>query len=189
MTYQQFLRRDGDDAHFEWVDGGAVPMSRVSGEHVETAMFLLALLQGFIEAHDLGVLRHRPFQMKTGPDLPGRSPDLCFVRKVHAHRLKRYFVAGPGDLVIEILDAGSRRLDRGQKFSEYEQGGVQEYWLIDPERKKAAFYGLGRDGDYHLLPIADGVFRSAVMKALWLKVDWLWKRPPLLKVLKEWRLV
>ena len=91
--------------------------------------------------------------------------------------------------MVEILDDGTRRLDRAQKFSEYEHGGVQEYWLVDPERKQAAFYGLGRDDTYHRLPTIDGVFRSTVMKGLWLKVDWLWKRPPLLKVLKEWEIV
>ena len=189
MTYQQFLHRDWEYPHAEWVNGEAVMMAQISEEHNEVGKFLITLLGHFNEVHDLGVIRYEPFQMKTGPKLPGRSPDVLFVAKKNAHRLKRLYVGGPADLVIEIISIGSRSLDRGDKYDEYERGGVKEYWLIDPERKQAEFNGLGRDGIYHLLPVLDGVFRSTVMKGLWLKVDWLWRRPPLMSVLKEWKLV
>jgi hypothetical protein len=51
---------------------------------------------------------------------------------------------------------------------------------------------LGPDGIYRLVPIGeDGVFRSAVLDGLWLKVEWLRQEPPplLLSVLKEWKLI
>lgn len=189
MTYQQFLQRDWEHPHAEWVNGEAVMMAQISEEHNEVGKFLIKALDHFNEANDLGVVRYEPFQMKTGPKLPGRSPDLLFVAKKNAHRLKRLYIDGPADLVVEIISIGSRSLDRGDKYDEYESGGVKEYWIIDPERKQAEFNGLGRDGTYHLLPIDNGVFRSTVMKGLWLKVDWLWRRPPLMTVLKEWKLV
>jgi Uma2 family endonuclease len=145
-------------------------------------------LRQFNQAHDLGVVRADPFQMKTGPKLPGRAPNILFLANRNAQRMKRTYVQGPADLVVEIISIGSRSLDRGAKYDEYEQGGVKEYWVIDPERKHAEFNGLGRDGTYALLPVQNGVFRSTAMKGLWLKVDWLWNRPPLLSVLKEWKL-
>jgi hypothetical protein len=39
--------------------------------------------------------------------------------------------------------------------------------------------------------LEDGVFRSTVLKGLWLEVAWLWQRPrpPVLRVLKEWGLI
>ena len=189
MTYQQFLQRDWEQPHAEWVDGVAVMMAQISEEHNEVGKFLIEVLDLFNQANDLGTLRYDPFQMKTGPKLPGRSPDLLFVAKKNAHRLKRLYLDGPADLVVEIISIGSRSVDRGDKYDEYERGGVKEYWLIDPERRQAEFNGLGRDGLYKLLPVENGVFRSTVMKGLWLKTDWLWKRPPVLSVLKEWKLV
>ena len=189
MTYQQFLRKDWENPHVEWVNGVAVMMAQISDEHNEVGRFLINVLSYFNEVHDLGVVRYDPFQMKTGPKLPGRAPDLLFAAKKNAHRLKRLYVDGPVDLVVEIISMGSRSVDRGAKYDEYEQGGVKEYWLIDPERKHAEFNGLGRDGTYAQLPIDDGVFRSTVMKGLWLKADWLWKRPQLMTVLKEWKLI
>src|SRR5204863_2715109 len=123
--------------------------------------------------HDLGAVRADPFQMKTGPKLPGRAPDILFVAKKNAHRLKRLYVDGPAELVVEIISIGSRSIDRGAKYYEYEQGGVKEYWLIDPERRKAEFYRLGRDGTYLLASFETGVIHSSVIIGLWVIVDWL----------------
>jgi Uma2 family endonuclease len=107
-------------------------------------------------------------------------------------RLKRLYLEGPAHLVVEIISPGSRAMDRGEKFYEYEQGGVPEFWLIDPQRKQAEFYQRGQDGIYRLVPPgSDGLYHSQVLKGLWLKVDWLWQEPlpPLRNVLKEWRLI
>lgn len=167
-------------------------ISPASNEHQDLAGFLTALLRYFVEANRLGVIRFAPFQMKTGPSLPGREPDVIFVANEHRNRLKRTHLDGPADLVIEIISKDSRARDRGEKFYEYEQAGVPEYWLLDYLRKQAEFYSLGDDGFYHSVSAdKDGIFRSVVLDGLWLKVDWLWQEPlpPLMTVLKEWGLV
>ena len=192
MTYEQFLRTIPDDVHAEWIDGEVVPMTPVSRDHNELSVFLLVLLCHYVEAQNLGKIFCEPFQMKTGPDLPGRSPDLMFVSKKRLSKVKQNHLQGPADLVIEIISPDSRSRDRGEKFYEYEQGGVQEYWLIDPVRKQAEFWALGKDGIYQLMKVGeDGIFRSQVLKGLWLQVSWLWQAPlpPLVKVLKSWKLV
>jgi Uma2 family endonuclease len=91
---------------------------------------------------------------------------------------------------VEIISPGSQSIDRGDKYYEYEEGGVREYWLIDPLRKKAEFYLLGRNGQYRLAPTEGDVFRSVVLKGLWLDVGWLWRKPlpSVLAVQKEWKL-
>jgi Uma2 family endonuclease len=129
--------------------------------------------------------------MKTGPKLPGRAPDILFVAKKNLRRLKKTYLEGPADLVVEIISPGSRGVDRGDKLYEYEKGGVREYWLIDPERRKAEFYIRSRDGSFELAPIDDGIFRSTVLKGLWLRVEWLWQRPepPVFDALKELELI
>lgn len=93
--------------------------------------------------------------MKTGPDLPGRAPDILFVATEHLHRLHENHLEGPADLAVEILTPASRAVDRGEKFFEYEEGGVFEFWLVDPQRQQAEFYQRGPDGRYRLVP-ADG---------------------------------
>ena len=190
MTYEQFLRTVPDDVHAEWVEGKVVPMTPVSRDHNELSTFFLALLRYYVEAQNLGKILCEPFQMKTGPNLPGRSPDLLFVSKKRLSQLKRNHLQGPADLVIEIISPESRTLDRGDKFYEYEQGGVREYWLIDPVRKQAEFYALDKHGIYRLINVGeDGIFRSQALKGLWLQVSWLWQLPSLMTVLKSWKLV
>ena len=188
ISYEEFLRRDGEDNHVEWVDGEIVMMAPISDEHDDVAGFLYALLRAFVEFHELGVVKQEPYQMKTGPKLPGRAPDVLFLAKKNLSRLKKTPVAGPADLVIEVISPGSRGVDRGAKYYEYAEGGVREYWLLDPERKHADFYGLAKGNTYRPLPVENGVFHSPVVNGLWIKLDWLWRRPPLLNVQRDWRL-
>ena len=192
MTYEEFLAWADEDTWAEWVDGEVIVLTPASNRHQMLAGFLITLLQHFVEAHQLGTVLFAPFQMKLGPDLPGREPDILFIAREHLDRLKNTYLDGPADLVVEIISRDSRARDRGEKFYEYEQGGVREYWLLDYLRQQAELYQLGLDGIYRLAPVGqDGIYRSAVLEGLWLRVEWLWQEPlpPLLTVLREWRLI
>jgi Uma2 family endonuclease len=192
MDYEEFLQWADEEQHYEWVNGEAVFTGTVSGEHNSLGRFLIAVLTIWIESKNLGVLCYDPFQMKTAPHLSGRSPDILFVANEHLSRLKKNHLEGAADLVVEIISPESRARDRGDKYYEYEEGGVPEYWLLDPLRKKAEFYHLGEDGNYAVMPVDEnGVFRSRVFDGLWLNVDWLWQEPlpAVLQVVKQWGLV
>ena len=189
MTYKEFLAWADEDTLAEWVNNEVILLAPASRGHQDLMSFLTALLRHFVEDHQLGVVWSAPFQMKTGPDLPGREPDILFVAREHLERLEDTYLNGPADLVVEIISPDSRARDRGEKFYEYEEGDVREYWLIDPLRKQAEFYHLGEDGIYHPVPVRDdGIFRSVVLDGLWLKVEWLWQEPlpSLLSVLRAW---
>jgi Uma2 family endonuclease len=49
---------------------------------------------------------------------------------------------GAPDLVIEVLSPSTAYRDRGIKFDTYQQYGVREYWLVDPEGRYAEIYAL-----------------------------------------------
>jgi Uma2 family endonuclease len=192
MTYEEFLAWADEDTWAEWVNGEVIILTPASNRHQLLVGFLMNLFQHFVEAHQLGLVLTAPFQMKIGPELPGREPDILFIARQHLDRLKSTYLDGPADLVVEIISRDSRARDRGEKFYEYEQGGVREYWLLDYLRRQAEFYRLGPDGIYRAVPLgADGIYRSAVLDGLWLKADWLWQEPLplLLSVLREWGLV
>ena len=192
MTYEEFLAWADEDTWAEWVDGEVIEMSPATDPHQDVSIFLATVLNTFTQSRGLGEVRAAPFQMKTGPELPGREPDLLFVARDHDDRRKRTHLEGPADLAVEIISVDSRGRDRGDKFYEYEQGGVREYWLIDPERRQAEFYQLDEDGYLRLVsPDDSGVYNSAVLLGLWLRIEWLWpeSRPTPLDVFREWGLI
>jgi Uma2 family endonuclease len=120
----------------------------------------------------------------------GREPDLLFVAEEHLTRLGNTYLDGPADLAVEVISPESVGRDRGEKFFEYEQAGVPEFWLLDPAHRRAEFYQLGDDGLYQLVAADEaGIYRSRVLPGFWLRVAWLWEPPRLLDALKELGLV
>lgn len=191
LSYEEFLRQYDEDSRAEWVNGEVVLLSPASNRHQDLARFLTVILDLYAEKHDLGVIRPAPFQMKLGPTLPGREPDLLFVAKEQLGRFKEHYLDGPADLVIEIVSPESRLRDRGEKLAEYEAAGVREYWLLDPEEKRADFYVLGDDGRYDRRRPQRGRYLSEVLAGFEFNVAWLWNEPlpPVLSVLKELKLI
>lgn len=190
IGYEQFLEWLDEDTWAEWVDGEVILMSPVSLEHSNIHAFLLTILRLYASSKQLGAVHSEPFQMKTGADLPGRSPDILFVSQQNLKRLKPTYLDGPADLVVEIISPDSEERARVHKFAEYERGGVREYWLIDPQKRVAEFYMLGEEGKYLLQAQGEaGEYHSAVLQGLWLRIEWLWALPPEIEVLRAWGII
>ncbi len=192
MTYDEFLEWNGTDGIWaEWVAGDINYMSNPSLTHQDISDFLTAILRFFVEANQLGRVISSPFQLKFDFQDSSRQPDLMFVSNENAIKVKKQFVQGTADLIIEIISPESRTRDKADKFYEYEQAGVKEFWLIDADRKRAEFYTLGDDGFFNFVIAENGIYKSKVLQGMNLKVDWLWqeKLPALMEVLKDWKLI
>ncbi len=189
VSYEEFLDLCGEDTLAEWVDGKIEWYSPASSKHQLLADWLTSVLRIYGETMGLGVTISAPFQMKTGRDLPGREPDIIFLRKENLGLLKETHIEGPSDLAVEIVSEESLLMDRGEKFAEYEIGGVEEYWILDPDLKRADFFVL-KEGRYERrVEDEQGIYRSEVIHGFWIKVEWLWDLPPVLDVLKELGLI
>ncbi len=187
ISYEQFLEWLDEDTWAEWVDGEVVLMSPISDEHQAVVNYLTTLVLFHTLETRAGRVLTEPFQMKSGSNLPGRSPDILFVSAERQHLIQRHFLNGPADLVVEVTSPESRARDRGEKYYEYEQAGVREYWIIDPERKQVEFYVPSEKGIYQPAFVGhEGEYRSAAIEGFWLRVEWLWERPPMMEVIKAW---
>lgn len=187
LSYQDFLSQDGDH-HAEWVNGVVVEMSPPSTKHQVLVRFLCSLMQTYAEEHDLGVVIPAPFQMKLQN---GREPDILYIAAEHLDRLTELYLDGPADIAVEVISPESVARDRGEKFSEYADGGVLEYWLIDPRTHWAEFFRLD-DGFYRpVFTGGEGVYHSQALAGFWLNVAWLWSEPlpRTLTVLRELDLI
>src|SRR3990172_8203422 len=176
MTYEEFLAWADEDVHAEWVNGEVIIHMTAKDRHQDIVRFLIVLFDLFDQFFRVGKFRSAPFQMKLSPEGSGREPDILFVAREHESRLTEEGVAGPADLVVEIVSDDSVVRDRVEKFEEYEQHGVPEYWIIDPrpKRQRAEFYQLDERGQYRPVPVeADGRYHSRALPGFWLQVDWL----------------
>ncbi|MCS7285923.1 MAG: Uma2 family endonuclease [Anaerolineae bacterium] len=183
MAYEEFLEWANEDTLAEWVEGEVVLYSPASASHQNLLRFLGTLLSQYVEFRNLGIVLLPPFQMKLPRS--GREPDLLFVARENVGRLKGTHLEGPADLVVEIVSPESERRDRGEKFWEYQEGGVREYWLIDPEKRKAEFWELSSTGRFQLrMEGSEGRYESGVIEGFWLRIEWLWSLPPILEAIK-----
>jgi Uma2 family endonuclease len=49
---------------------------------------------------------------------------------------------GTPTLVVEILSPSTRQKDMVDKLRSYMLGGVEEYWIIDPDNRKVLLYSF-----------------------------------------------
>jgi Uma2 family endonuclease len=145
----------------------------------------------WIEFERTGEVFAAPYQMKTGRELHGREPDVMFVASANLNRTHDKYLEGPADVVFEVVSEESSTRDRLWKKVEYEQGGVPEYWIIDPLKKEVILYLVGEDGRTYdpALPTDDTILRSRVMDGVWFDTEWFWQEemPATLPIVAQWR--
>jgi Uma2 family endonuclease len=81
---------------------------------------------------------------------------------------------GVADIVIEVVSPESATRDYCEKFHEYEQGGVPEYWIIDPIKEECRFYLLNAKKTYVPQEFEDE-YTVAQMAGLKINVPMLWQ--------------
>jgi Uma2 family endonuclease len=120
---------------------------------------------------------NNPCQMYYAPfdvRLPSKSenkiytvvqPDICVVCDLT--KLDDRGCLGAPDLVIEILSPGNSDRELKDKFDLYEESGVKEYWIVEPEGKWVNIYVLENGRFITRRPfVASDTIKSHVFKDL-----------------------
>lgn len=169
----------------EWVDGEVVHVSPANTDHSELRVWILTLLRMYCELRGVGrVLDDTLIRLSRRNRY--RIPDIYFVSHSREHIIEATMLREAPDLVVEIVSPDSAARDWRDKYYEYEEFGIREYWVIDPTAQTFEIYSLGNAGKYEHVDVIDGVFRSTVIAGLWLKAEWFAPRhrPPVTEVLR-----
>jgi len=176
MSYEAYLEWADEDTHAEWVNGEVIVFMPAKFAHQVVVGFLYELLALFTRLFDVGQVHIAPLGMRLAHSR--REPDILFVLNENLNRLTDEGLVGPADLVIEVVSDDSVRRDRDDKFREYAQAGIPEYWIIDPrpEKNRSDFYQLNEKGVYTLFATEDDEWvSSTIIPGIRLKPAWLWQ--------------
>lgn len=178
MSYEEWLAWAPESRQSEWVGGEAIEFMPPKTIHALVLAFLDRLVGLYVVLRGLGQVIPAPFEMRLTRS--SREPDLVFIATEDLGRLTAERLVGPATLAIELISDDSVGRDRVAKFLEYQEAGIQEYWIIDPRprRQDVARHALGADGRFAPIePDADGRLHSAVLPGFWLDPTWLWQDP------------
>lgn len=149
-TYEDYRDLPDDGYRYEIIEGELYMTPAPNIGHQRSSGELEYALQTFVKTRNLGIVLHAPCDVILEPKATPVQPDILFVAKERLDIITEQNVHGPPDLIIEILPPATRDFDREKKFALYEQAGVQEYWLVDPDHHTIEVFVLA-EGAYTLL--------------------------------------
>jgi Uma2 family endonuclease len=191
VSFEQFLEQYVGQ-RCEWVDGEVHKMASIELKHWFLSLYLKRLFETYFDFNPIATLLGDPFVMHLPEIRRGRAPDLSILMNDSASALLHNQLQGAADICIEIVSPGSIRTDHGDKFYEYEKGGVPEYWILDFIHTEARFYRLNEEGLYtRIIEDADGYYVTPQLPKFKLHVPTLWseKYPgprEVLKMIEAW---
>lgn len=116
-------------------------------EHQDLVAHLWQAFHQFVEAHQLGRVFLSPLDVVLS-ERRVVQPDLVFIARENLG-IVRDCIRGVPDLTLEVVSESSWRRDRIEKKALYEQYGVKEYWLVDPDSRSIEVFTVVK-GAYRL---------------------------------------
>jgi Uma2 family endonuclease len=154
FTYDELLAEFPDSNRpFELWDGEIVMAPSPFFDHQEVVFRVARWLHAWVSERHLGKVVTAPVDMVLSPHRVFQ-PDIVFIAQGRLGIIRKA-IHGPVDLAVEVISLGSRNRDRIEKRDIYEQYGIKEYWLIDPEAQTVDVLSLENDR-YRLIVRATG---------------------------------
>ena len=139
QSFEEYLSYDdGTDKLYELFNGELLEVPPESGINVEIATFLLiqfASLLGYRRVRGHGL------EVEVRGEPRNRYPDLTIIREEHIQQLAQRntirLTMAPPLLVVEVVSPGElqRNRDYIAKRSQYQDCGIPEYWIVDPNEQ------------------------------------------------------
>jgi Uma2 family endonuclease len=175
-TFEEFCRIVRPDQKADLIDG-VIHLSAPEDTGTNQLFgWLAGLIADYVEERELG----RVFAGRVALRLDERNgpePDILFLRTENEDRIRREYVDGPADLIVEIIAPDSVVRDYEKKRHQYEQFGITEYWIVDEELQEITLLRLNAKGKYREVKPHEGPVHSEVLTGFWLKPEWLWEDP------------
>jgi Uma2 family endonuclease len=129
-----------DNQRAELINGQMYMMAPPARKHQDIVSFLTRIIGNHI-AENHGNCRVYPAPFAVYLDEEANTyvePDVSVI--CDPDKLDERGCKGAPDWIIEIVSPSSRIMDYKTKLVAYTQAGVQEYWIVDPNRNAVTVY-------------------------------------------------
>lgn len=135
-SFDEYLAYDDGTEHFyELFNGELIEVPPKSGQNVQIAnrlLLIFALLLGIDRVRGHGL------ELEVRGEPKNRYPDLTVIQPEHIQLLAKRntirLTMPPPALVVEVVSPGElRERDYVAKRAQYEDLGIPEYWIINPQ--------------------------------------------------------
>ena len=137
QSFEEYLSYDdGTEKLYELFNGELIEMPPESGINVQIATFLLIQ---FVSLLGYKRVRGHGLELEVRGEPRNRYPDLTIIREEHIQQLANRNTIRlsmlPPLLVVEVVSPGELQRDRDfiAKRLQYQDCGIPEYWIIDPQ--------------------------------------------------------
>jgi Uma2 family endonuclease len=130
----------------EFINGQIVIHSPVKRKHWRITDLFSSLLSVYVRIKQLGVVGTEKVMVSlTRNDY---EPDIVFFNQEKSSLFSEDQVLFPApDFVVEILSKKTQKIDKTIKKDDYALHGIQEYWIIDPNKQTIEQYLLLKPTD------------------------------------------
>jgi len=143
-TYEEFLEFTKEETldRYEYIDGEIFLQASPKVAHQFASAKIFGIFsnilneqtcQPFTAPFDITISRHEG-------DINVVQPDLMIICALEENLGDDGYYHGIPELVVEILSSGTKRNDLIKKLNLYLDGGIKEYWIVDPEIKQVLIY-------------------------------------------------
>lgn len=139
-----------DTNRYELLNGSIAMSPPATWPHANTGARIVRELGNCAAQNQSGEV----FDSSAGYRLPSGDtlePDVSFISMGRLQAgpppERGKFLALVPNLVVEILSPATAKRDRTEKKDIYERNGVDEYWLVDTDRREVTMFRL-ENGDY-----------------------------------------
>ncbi len=138
-TYDDLAAMPEDNVIREILDGELFVAPSPVTRHQRIVLWLARIIGNHLDEHPLGQVFVAPLDTVFAIDNVC-SPDILFISNERSSIITKKNIQGAPDFLIEVLSEFNRRNDEIRKKAIYDQFGVEEYWIADPEINTIRIY-------------------------------------------------
>lgn len=144
VSYEEFMKiAEQSELRLEYINGEIFVLSSPSIQHQRISGKLFILFNKYFQDKSCQVF-YAPFDVHLDkkefkePDVV--QPDLLIACDIDKTTPEDQHYLGTPTLVVEILSPSTRKNDMAYKLNSYMLAGVEEYWLVDPDKETVMIY-------------------------------------------------